>query len=201
MDAAAIYEVIQELFDDLSGVTLELLIDNPKALVIENNPKSEDEIRYNPQALRCRMEKTIIGEEAFPKIIEEYNSGGKTAAYDYLRSQHGIRHPYFVINQIKVCGKYSYDADTDHFCVTETSTADSVFMDLDKLCNRTTLSPTRKTEAVTDPRPAAMERLVHELISDRLLTLSRYITLDSSTKTILIDQTSLSADGYQVVTH
>lgn len=50
-DAPAVYEAIQELFDDLGGVTLELLIDNPKALVIENNPKSEDEIRYNPQAL------------------------------------------------------------------------------------------------------------------------------------------------------
>ena len=50
-DAAAIYEAIQELFDDLGGVTLEMLIDNPKALVIENNPRSEDEIRYNPQAL------------------------------------------------------------------------------------------------------------------------------------------------------
>lgn len=50
-DAPAIYEAIQELFEDLGGVTLELLIDNPKALVIENNPKSEDEIRYNPEAL------------------------------------------------------------------------------------------------------------------------------------------------------
>ena len=50
-DASAIYEVIQELFEDLGGVTLELLIDNPKALVIENNPRSEDEIRYNPQAM------------------------------------------------------------------------------------------------------------------------------------------------------
>lgn len=146
------------------------------------------------------MGKTIIGEESFPKIIEEYNSGGKTAAYDYLRSRHGIRHPYFVINRIKECGKYSYDADTDHFSETETSTADSVFMDLDELCSRTA-STTSTAGAVTDPRPAAMERLVHELISDRLLTLSRYITLDSSTRTILIDQTSLSADGYQVVTH
>ena len=34
-DAAAIYEAIQELFEDLGGVTLELLIDNPTALVIE----------------------------------------------------------------------------------------------------------------------------------------------------------------------
>lgn len=51
VDAEAIYEAIQELYADLGGVTLELLIDNPKALVIENNPKTEDEIRYNPEAL------------------------------------------------------------------------------------------------------------------------------------------------------
>lgn len=51
VDAEAIYEAIQELFEDLGGVTLELLIDNPKALVIDNNPQSEDEIRYNPEAL------------------------------------------------------------------------------------------------------------------------------------------------------
>lgn len=50
-DSDAIYEAIQELFEDLGGVTLELLIDNPKALVIENNPRSEEEIRYNPKAL------------------------------------------------------------------------------------------------------------------------------------------------------
>lgn len=50
-DADAIYEAIQELFDELGGTTLELLIDNPKALVVDNNPKSEDEIRYNPHAL------------------------------------------------------------------------------------------------------------------------------------------------------
>ena len=50
-DADAIYEAVQDLFDELGGVTLELLIDNPKALVIENNPKSEDEIKYNPHAL------------------------------------------------------------------------------------------------------------------------------------------------------
>jgi len=50
-DAPSIYEAIQELFETLGGVTLELLIDNPVALVIENNPKNEDEIRYNPHAL------------------------------------------------------------------------------------------------------------------------------------------------------
>lgn len=74
-------------------------------------------------------------------------------------------------------------------------------MNLDELCSTTAVTEGRPTHPATDLRPAAMEKLVHELISDRLLILSRYITLDSSTRTILIDQTSLSADGYQVVTH
>ena len=147
------------------------------------------------------MGKTIIGEDVFPEIIEQYNSGGKTAAYDYLRCQYGIKHPYFVMNRIKESGKYSYNEDADRFSSTASSAGDGVFMDLDELCDRTALPKTRQMEAVTDLRPAAMERLVHELISDRLLTLSRYITLDSSTRTILIDQTSLSEDGYQVLTH
>lgn len=50
-DADSIYEAIQELYDELGGVTLELLIDNPKALVIDNNPQNEDAIKYNTQAL------------------------------------------------------------------------------------------------------------------------------------------------------
>ena len=50
-DADAIYEAIQELYEDLGGVTLELLIDNPKALVLENAPGNETEIKYNPKAL------------------------------------------------------------------------------------------------------------------------------------------------------
>ena len=50
-DADSIYEAVQELFEDLGGVTLEMLVDNPKALVIENNPKAQSEIIYNPHAM------------------------------------------------------------------------------------------------------------------------------------------------------
>ena len=47
------------------------------------------------------MGRISIREEAFPEIIGQYNSGGKTAAYDCLRSRYGIKHPYFVMKRIK----------------------------------------------------------------------------------------------------
>ena len=147
------------------------------------------------------MGKTVIGEELFPEIVKLYNSSGRRSAYDYLRDIHGIKNPYFVINRIRKCGKYTYHPDTDQFLEPDKSTADSIFMDLDELCGTSIAATDSPVGSTVDTRSAAMEKLIHELLSDRLMTLSRYITLDSSTRTILIDQTSLTADGYQVVTH
>lgn len=50
VNAAAIYEAIQDLFLELGGVTKELLIDNPKALVLSH--KKGEEVIFNDDALR-----------------------------------------------------------------------------------------------------------------------------------------------------
>lgn len=144
------------------------------------------------------MGKTIISEDIFPALVDVYNREGKTSAYDMIRNRYGVKNPFFVINRIKKCGKYTYDPENDRFSAADSDAANRVFMDLDELCG-TIVSETAGT--IEDSRPAAMERLVHELISDRLMMLSRYITLDSSSRTIMIDQSSLSADGYRIVTH
>lgn len=54
---------------------------------------------------------------------------------------------------------------------------------------------------MVDQRPAAMEKLIYKLIGDRLLDFTKYITIDSISKSIIIDQTSLKNDGYNVITH
>ena len=147
------------------------------------------------------MGKTMIKKDLFPEIVERYNTDGKSAAYDHLRSRYGIKNPYFVMNRIRACGKYIYDPKSDRFSETGISRADDVFMNLDELCGATATAVNNPASEHVADRTMAMEKLVHELLSDRLLTLSKYITLDSSTRSILIDQTSLAADGYRIVTH
>lgn len=58
-----------------------------------------------------------------------------------------------------------------------------------------------RQEQIAVTRPEAMEKLVRELIGDRLLELNRYIALDSLSKTMIIDKTSLENDGYLLVIH
>lgn len=113
-DAASIYEAIQEMFDEFGGVTLELLIDNPKALVVNNNPRSEEEVKYNINALmlakhlgtelnacpcywprkKGKIEKPYqYIEEQFVKgnsfeTMEELNTRGKQFIYDWCNEKH-----------------------------------------------------------------------------------------------------------------
>lgn len=147
------------------------------------------------------MSRTVIGEETFPEIIRTYNNEGKTGAYDLLRSRYGIKRPYFVISRIKKCGKYNYDVENDRFVPLDEAPGEQIFMDLDELCSTPAITPSKVYKPQDNTRQEAMEQLVKELISDKLLSMSRYINMDTSTRTILIDETSLSADGYRIITH
>ena len=144
------------------------------------------------------MGRTIIKEDRFPEIIREYNNGGSRAAYALLRENYGIRHPAGVLRRIKKDRKYGYDKGKDRFenCPACGESGEGLFLGIEELC---ALSP-----AAPAPGPAAagkhadLEKLVQELLGDRLLLLSRYIALDSSTRTMMVDRSSLLADGYTV---
>ena len=82
-DSHAIYEAIQELFEDLGGVTLELLIDNPKSLVVENRKDAEP--KFNIHALHLA---THLGTELNPCIPARARTKGKIEKpYQYIDEQ------------------------------------------------------------------------------------------------------------------
>lgn len=44
---------------------------------------------------------TVINESMFPDLISCYNKEGKTAAYNYLRTQFGLKHPEMVFPELR----------------------------------------------------------------------------------------------------
>ena len=112
-----------------------------------------------------------ITPDKYPQIIEVYNTEGKTAAYDLMRSCYEIKNPTCVMKRMKADKSLGYNYDTD-----------------------------RSEGAINrNDRIKAMENMVHSLISDRLLELSKYVLLDPIGKRILIDKSSMQTDGYQVL--
>ena len=142
----------------------------------------------------------VIDEKDFPAIIEIYNSKGRLAANAYIRESYGIKTPWSVMKRIRKAPGFEYDAEEDRFKSTDGRSDESIFMSMSELCgNRGNTSVS--ADHAASRASASMEKLVHEFISDRLLELSRYVTLETSSRTILIDRTSMQADGYKVVTH
>lgn len=113
-------------------------------------------------------------------------------------------HFYWIIESAKKwimeCVKsLGYNYDTDRF-ESDSRKEDDIFLNLEMLCENKIETSDRSEGAISrNDRIKAMENMVHSLISDRLLELSKYVLLDPIGKRILIDKSSMQTDGYQVL--
>lgn len=146
---------------------------------------------------RCR-----ITDDELKKLAELYNSEGKRAVYEVIKTKFNIKNPYQVVNRMRNKPSLYYNEEKDFFDIGNTVQPESIFMTMEELCSP--IVPhhiTMKEQEEIDSRPAAMDKLIRELIGDRLLELNKYVTIDSLSKRIIIDKTTLIQDGYQLVTH
>ena len=140
-----------------------------------------------------------ITPDKYPQIIEVYNTEGKTAAYDLMRSCYEIKNPTCVMKRMKADKSLGYNYDTDRF-ESDSRKEDDIFLNLEMLCENKIETYDRSEGAINrNDRIKAMENMVHSLISDRLLELIKYVLLDPIGKRILIDKNSMQTDGYQVL--
>ncbi|MDY3714741.1 MAG: hypothetical protein SO004_03270 [Blautia sp.] len=144
-----------------------------------------------------------IKDDELKELARLYNDEGKEHFYNLLRDRYEIKNPYFVFQRMKSKADLAYNPEQDCFRIeSRPEEPDGIFMSMEELCSPMVprhVMPDK--EQISASRPEAMEKLVRELIGDRLLELSRYVALDTLSKTMIIDKTSLESDGYQLVTH
>ena len=150
------------------------------------------------------MARYKVKDKDLKELAKIYNSDGKHAVYEQLENHYNIKNPYFVFRRMRDHPDLSYDTENDCFAAStsETQSTENVFMSMEELCSP--IIPqhiSTKEQQEMDTRPAAMDKLIRELIGDRLLELSKYITIDSLSKRIIVDKTTLTQDGYQLVIH
>ena len=139
-----------------------------------------------------------INKQELRLLAERYNSDGKQAMYAFLQTEYGIKNPTCTFKRMKKHPELGYHPETDRFLFDENSaeSEDKVFMTIDELCASNKNVKVSPVEQQPD-KSKEMEKL----IGDRLLELSRYISINSISKTLIIDKTSLVRDGYRVTTH
>ena len=146
----------------------------------------------------------MVHNDEMIKLAEIYNKKGKKEMYALLSEQYGIKNPTSVFR--RMCSKpaLAYDKGLDRFLTDGHTQAkpEDVFMSMDELCTSKKPEQSKHTVAAYEQNHSdAMEKMIRELIGDRLLELSRYVTLDSVSKTMHVDESSLKNDGYQIMIH
>ena len=146
----------------------------------------------------------IVHNDELIKLAEIYNEKGKKEMYVLLSGQYGIKNPTCVFRRMCSKPELAYDRELDRFLTDGHTKAkpEDVFMSMDELCTSKKPVHRKPTAAAYEQnRSDAMEKMIRELIGDRLLELSRYVTLDSVSKTMHVDESSLKNDGYQIMIH
>lgn len=146
---------------------------------------------------KCKVKDTDLSE-----LARAYNANGKQALYHLLRTQYAIKNPTNLFKRMVADSTLSYDKEKDRFAIEGTPTSEAVFLSMEELC--APIVPqhvTTQAQQEVDSRPAAMDKLIRELIGDRLLELSKYVTMDSLSKRVIVDKTTLIQDGYHLITH
>lgn len=136
-------------------------------------------------------------------LAHVYNTEGKQQMYLELREKYEIGNPSQVYACMKKAPYLQYDEEKDRFMINDSEINEAnIFLDIDSLCSRKgNINKTTKMIKDENPVHKSMETIVQELIGERLLTLSQYVTLDTTGKILRLDKTSLTNDGYQLILH
>lgn len=134
-------------------------------------------------------------------LAEIYNEKGKKELYLLLTGQHGIKNPTCVFKRMCKTPSLGYDKVQDRFfTVSEKSEPEDVFMSMEELCAMPDPEQSPRS-AHKHNRNEAMEKMIRDLLGDRLLELSKYVTLDTVSKTLHVDESLLKNEGYRLLMH
>ncbi len=147
------------------------------------------------------MSKVKVPPADLKDLAEIYNNEGAATVKEVLAERYDIHQPSNVLKRMKSTEDLEYDAKLDRFFAQEEAESESIFMSIEELCTTPSKSSISQTHISVDAQNAAMERMVQNLIGERLLELSRYITLSSLSRTVIVDRTALESEGYHLEIH
>lgn len=147
-----------------------------------------------------------IQKEDKKQLAITYNTEGKDAMYSVIKEKYMVKNPTCVFTSMKKAAYLAYNPENDRFMFGEQEAMEAmeanIFLDIETLCSGKTQSEkTAGLEKSEVHLRKSMDMLIQELIGERLLKLSQYVSLDPVEKVMRIDETYLKSDGYKLILH
>lgn len=139
-----------------------------------------------------------VKKQDYEHIANIFNESGDKAAQEYVATTYGNKAPRGVISRIKKAPGFKYD-EVNNKIIKIDPTEEKIFMGLDELCNNNNTDSNKGESVLSDDNSIKnIESLYIELIQEKLLELMKYVKINHYSKTISIDNSALTVDGYKV---
>lgn len=137
-----------------------------------------------------------VKKQDYEYIANIFNESGDKAAQEYIATTYGNKAPRGVISRIKKAPGFKYD-EVNKKIIKVDLTEEKIFIGLDELCNNTDSNKGESTLS-NDTAIKNIESLYMGLMQEKLLELMKYVRINHYSKTISIDNSALTTDGYIV---
>lgn len=144
-----------------------------------------------------------ISDNELKELAQIYNEKGKKELYTLLIEKYEIKNPTCVFNRMCKKPVLAYDKEQDCFFTEQNAVKpEDVFMSMDELCTPKTPVYPKSTSGICEQnRNEAMEKLIKELISDRLLELCKYRQIRAHCTVVECMLSGVSVHAFRYIVH
>lgn len=136
----------------------------------------------------------------FPEFVNIFNTQGKDSARLLAREKYNRSFEY-IQRKVRYESDYYFDRTLKKYKNKDKNIIEADFMSLDELDNYGTQVAVSKN---SEPLPGlskdeSFDQLINELIKDRILELSKYISISHETRQLTVKSKTIKNDGLSLI--
>lgn len=126
----------------------------------------------------------------FKTFVEIFNTQGKKAAVRHVADTYGVRYDT-IVKRLRRDSEYIFNQSRDRYVLKSDNGSESPFLTVDELCNNE--RPKNQPVDVVD-----QDGIISSLIRDKFFEISKYVTLENSSKKIILKLDAARKAGYDI---
>ena len=128
-----------------------------------------------------------IGNIDFKAFVDIFNTQGKKAAVNHVAKTYGVRYDT-IVKRLRRDSEYIFDQSRDRYILKSGVNPESTFLSVEELC---------KSEK---PQNSGIncDEIVFNLIKDKFFEISKYVTLENSSRKIILKIDAAKNAGYDI---
>lgn len=136
----------------------------------------------------------------FHEFVNVFNEEGKNSAKILAKEKYGKSFE-FIQRKISKESSYYFNRNLRKYENKDKNIIEAKFMSIDELDScRSEIKSLKHIEPLTGlSSNSSFDKLVNELIKDRLIELSKYVTIEHGSKNMIINSKAIKNDGYNLV--